>query len=87
LEFFNGALAALAVHAHWRSRQALAQRLNLAAKQRAFASPMWLRPRRRGIISNGVKRNEITQMDYRYHHYSRGYISHRLWIHAKTRIR
>ncbi len=28
---------------------------NPAAEQRAFAAPRWLRPRRRGIISNGVK--------------------------------
>ena len=28
---------------------------NPAAEQRAFAAPKWLRPRSRGIISNGVK--------------------------------
>jgi len=27
---------------------------NPVAEQRAFAAPKWLRPRRRGIVSNGV---------------------------------
>ncbi len=29
---------------------------NLAAEQRAFAAPKWLRPRRRRIISSGVNK-------------------------------
>jgi NADH-quinone oxidoreductase subunit J len=32
--------------------------LDRDAEQRAFAAPKWLRPRRRGIISNGVKEEQ-----------------------------